>query len=57
MVQEKLLLGKPAPEFKKVTVSLRDILSGEFFTEYIKKGQEPVLSSHGQHTDGEQETS
>ncbi len=49
MVQEKLLLGKPAPEFKKVTVSLRDILSGEFFTAYIKKGQEPVLLSHGQH--------
>ena len=57
MVQEKLLLGKPAPEFKKVVLSLRDILSGEFLTEYIKKGQEPVLSRRGQRTDSEQETS
>ena len=57
MVQEKLLLGRPAPEFKKVVISLRDILSGEFLTEYIKKGQEPVLSRRGQRTDSEQETS
>jgi ribonucleases P/MRP protein subunit RPP40 len=40
VVQEKLLRDKPGPEFKKVVISLHDILSGEFFTEYIKKGQE-----------------
>ena len=57
MVQEKLLLGKPAPDFKKVVISLRDILSGEFLTEYIKKGRQPILSRRGQHTDSEQETS
>jgi ribonucleases P/MRP protein subunit RPP40 len=28
-----------APKFKKVVMSLQDILSGDFFTEYIKKGE------------------
>jgi hypothetical protein len=43
VVQEKLLQDKPAPEFKKVAISLHDILSGEFFTEYIKKGQKQTV--------------
>ncbi len=57
MVQEKLLLGKPAPEFKKVVISLRDILSGEFFTNYIKEGQNLLPSGHGGLTNRQQETS
>lgn len=39
MVQEKLVTDRPAPEFKRVVMSLHDILSGDFFTEYIKKGE------------------
>jgi ribonuclease P/MRP protein subunit RPP40 len=39
LVQEKLLMPKPAPEYKRVAMSLHDILSGDFFTEYIKKGE------------------
>ncbi|AEO66637.1 uncharacterized protein THITE_2114861 [Thermothielavioides terrestris NRRL 8126] len=44
MVQEKLLGNKPAPEFKRVVMSLHDILSGQFFSEYIKKGNVLMLS-------------
>jgi hypothetical protein len=47
LVQEKLLQQRPAPEFKKVVMSLRDILSGEFFTEYIKKGERGSLIYDG----------
>ena len=31
---------RDAPKFKKVVMSLQDILSGDFFTEYIKKGED-----------------
>ncbi|KAK4155005.1 ribonuclease P 40kDa subunit-domain-containing protein [Chaetomidium leptoderma] len=44
LVQEKLLGDKLAPTFKRVVISLHDILSGEFFTEYIKKGDVLMLS-------------
>ncbi|EGO59390.1 hypothetical protein NEUTE1DRAFT_121209 [Neurospora tetrasperma FGSC 2508] len=37
-VVRKILNEKAAPEFKRVVMSLHDILSGDFFTEYIKKG-------------------
>ena len=38
-VLAELVRDKPAPEFKKVVMSLHDVLSGDFFTEYIKKGK------------------
>ncbi|KAK4233888.1 ribonuclease P 40kDa subunit-domain-containing protein [Achaetomium macrosporum] len=44
IVGEKLLKSKPAPEFRRVVMSLHDLLSGEFFTEYIKKGNVLMLS-------------
>lgn len=47
MVQDKLLQNKPAPEFKRVIMSLHDIFSGEFFLEYIKKGKYPTLTLCG----------
>ncbi|KAK0715907.1 ribonuclease P 40kDa subunit-domain-containing protein [Lasiosphaeris hirsuta] len=43
-VNVALLRAKPAPEFKKVTMSLQDILTGVFFAEYIKKGDVMMLS-------------
>ncbi len=39
LVQQKLLTDRRAPDFKKVVLSLHDILSGDFFTEYIKQGK------------------
>lgn len=39
LVQQKLLTERPTAEFKKVVLSLHDILSGDFLTEYIKKGE------------------
>ncbi|KAK4134075.1 hypothetical protein BT67DRAFT_449671 [Trichocladium antarcticum] len=44
VVQEKLVTDRPAPEFKRVVMSLHDILSGDFLTEYIKKGNVLMLS-------------
>ncbi|KAK4126031.1 hypothetical protein N657DRAFT_567596 [Parathielavia appendiculata] len=44
LVQEKLLQEMSAPEFKRVVMSLHNILSGEFFTEYIKNGNIMMLS-------------
>ncbi|KAL2019304.1 hypothetical protein VTK56DRAFT_9771 [Thermocarpiscus australiensis] len=44
VVQAKLVRDRPAPEFKRVIMSLHDILSGEFFAEYIKKGNILMLS-------------
>jgi ribonucleases P/MRP protein subunit RPP40 len=40
-VHAKLVRDRPAPEFKRVVMSLHDILSGDFFAEYIKKGTDP----------------
>lgn len=37
-VVRKILNEKAAPEFKRVVMSLHDVLSGDFFIEYIKKG-------------------
>jgi ribonuclease P/MRP protein subunit RPP40 len=42
LVQEKLLKSTPGPAFKRVVLSLHEILSGDFFTEYIKKGNDWV---------------
>ncbi|KAK3390802.1 ribonuclease P 40kDa subunit-domain-containing protein [Podospora didyma] len=43
-VYAKLVSDRPAPEFKRVVMSLHDILSGDFFAEYIKKGNINMLS-------------
>ncbi|KAK3938813.1 fungal tRNA ligase phosphodiesterase domain-containing protein [Diplogelasinospora grovesii] len=43
-VQAQLVQNRPAPGFKRVIMSLHDILSGPFFTEYIKKGDILMLS-------------
>ncbi|AEO55070.1 hypothetical protein MYCTH_2298476 [Thermothelomyces thermophilus ATCC 42464] len=43
-VRGRLIEGRTGPEFKRVVLSLRDILSGDFFTEYIKKGDVLMLS-------------
>jgi ribonuclease P/MRP protein subunit RPP40 len=45
LVQQKLLTERPIPGFKKVVLSLHDILSGDFFTEYIKKGETQTQTS------------
>ena len=36
IVEKKLVMNRPAPEFKRVIMRLGDILTGDFFTEYIK---------------------
>ncbi|KAK3323679.1 ribonuclease P 40kDa subunit-domain-containing protein [Cercophora scortea] len=40
----KLVKDSPAPEYKRVVMSLHDILSGEFFIQYIKQGDIIMLS-------------
>jgi ribonuclease P/MRP protein subunit RPP40 len=37
-VHAAVVKNRQAPEFKRVVMSLQDVLSGDFFTEYIKKG-------------------
>ncbi|KAK4103471.1 hypothetical protein N658DRAFT_514325 [Parathielavia hyrcaniae] len=44
LVQERLLKEKPGPEFKRMVMSLHDVLSGDFFTQYIKNGNTLMLS-------------
>jgi hypothetical protein len=41
-VYAALVKNSPAPGFKKVVMSLQDILSKEFYTEYIRKGMSIV---------------
>ncbi len=36
IVEQKLVTDKPAPEFKRVIMRLGDILTGDFYNEYIK---------------------
>ncbi|KAK3953427.1 ribonuclease P 40kDa subunit-domain-containing protein [Pseudoneurospora amorphoporcata] len=43
-VVQKILNEKAAPEFKRVVMSLHDIFSGDFYAEYIKKGDIMMLS-------------
>ena len=43
-VVQKILNEKAAPEFKRVVISLHDILSGEFYAKYIKEGNVMMLS-------------
>ncbi|KAK2614892.1 hypothetical protein N8I77_001683 [Diaporthe amygdali] len=43
-VQERLVGNVPAPEFCRVTMTLLQILRGDFFTEYIKIGDIVMLS-------------
>ncbi|KAK3379235.1 ribonuclease P 40kDa subunit-domain-containing protein [Lasiosphaeria ovina] len=43
-IHAKLVEGRRAPEFKRVVMSLHDILTSEFFVEYIKKGDILMLS-------------
>lgn len=38
-IQGKLFRTSTGPEYKRVILSLHDILTGDFFTEYIKKGE------------------
>lgn len=35
---QEALANRPAPEFRRVVMSLREVLGGEFFTDYVKKG-------------------
>ncbi|KXX80614.1 Ribonuclease P protein subunit p40 [Madurella mycetomatis] len=44
IVWKQLVRDRPAPEFKRVVMSLHDILSGGFFTEYVKKRDIMMLS-------------
>ncbi|KAK0745002.1 ribonuclease P 40kDa subunit-domain-containing protein [Apiosordaria backusii] len=43
-VQAKLLEDEAIPEYKRVVMSLHDILSGDFFSNYIKAGSILMLS-------------
>lgn len=47
-VREQLLGKVRVPEFCRVTMTLLQILQGDFFTEYIKIG-DIVMLSHGRH--------
>lgn len=38
VVHEKLVSTQQPPRYSKVTMTLGDILEGEFFNEYIKNG-------------------
>jgi hypothetical protein len=42
-VQETLIAPHGSSEYKRVIMSLKDIVSGPFFSEYIKKGVVPVM--------------
>ncbi|KAL2143784.1 hypothetical protein VTI28DRAFT_9999 [Corynascus sepedonium] len=43
-IQGKFFKTSTGPEYKRVVLSLHDILTGDFFTEYIKKGDVVMLS-------------
>ncbi|KAK1755894.1 ribonuclease P protein subunit p40 [Echria macrotheca] len=43
-VRTALVQNSPAPEFKRVVMSLQDVLSKDFYTEYIRKGDIMMLS-------------
>ncbi|KAK0643336.1 ribonuclease P 40kDa subunit-domain-containing protein [Cercophora newfieldiana] len=43
-VHAAVVQNREAPQFKRVVISLRDVLSGDFFTEYIKKGNIMMVS-------------
>ena len=45
ILQQKLVAERCAPDYSKVTMTLGDILGGDFFTEYIKKGIYSCTSS------------
>jgi Ribonuclease P 40kDa (Rpp40) subunit. len=38
VVWDKLVKDRPAPDFKRVIMSLHDVLTGDFFSGYIKSG-------------------
>ncbi|CAM1507392.1 Fc.00g070330.m01.CDS01 [Cosmosporella sp. VM-42] len=44
VMQQKLVGERSAPEYSRLTMTLSDILTGDFFTEYIKKGNVLMLS-------------
>jgi ribonuclease P/MRP protein subunit RPP40 len=44
LIHESLLNG-PAPEYRRVIMTLGDILTGDFLKEYIKQGWTIVLLS------------
>ncbi|KAF5022336.1 hypothetical protein F66182_5623 [Fusarium sp. NRRL 66182] len=50
-VREQLADAQKRPRYSKVVMSLGDILQGDFFTEYIKKG-DVLMLSEGQITAG-----
>jgi ribonucleases P/MRP protein subunit RPP40 len=56
---QEAIAKKPAPEFRRVVMSLREVLGGEFFTEYVKKGisNPQPLASVPSTPDTRQETS
>ena len=39
MLRHHLVVGNPPPSYYRVTMSLEQVLQGDFFTEYIKRGQ------------------
>ncbi|KAK0743419.1 ribonuclease P 40kDa subunit-domain-containing protein [Schizothecium vesticola] len=41
---QEAIAKRPAPEFRRIVLSLREVLGGEFFTEYVKKGDIMMLS-------------
>ena len=42
---QEAIAKRPAPEFRSVVMSLREVLAGDFFTEYVKKGISPNTSN------------
>jgi hypothetical protein len=56
---QEAIARRPAPEFRRVVMSLREVLGGEFFTEYVKKGMKnpQLLESVFSAPDTRQETS
>ncbi|KAK4663033.1 hypothetical protein QC763_600930 [Podospora pseudopauciseta] len=44
VVQEELLKHDAAPQYKRIVMSLHDILSGDFYSSYIKQGNILMLS-------------
>jgi len=39
------VLEKPTPQFWRVVMSLQDVLAGDFYIEYVKKGDIMMLSA------------
>lgn len=51
LIKGELLACTPVPEFRRLTMSLSQILEGDFFTEFIKIGDIIMASRGRQDTD------